>query len=53
MCGQVMAAISGIVTACRMRGVGDTLRFFARAGRLLATAWLTGLGNGEERKKAL
>ena len=35
MCGQVMAAASGIITALRMRGWFDTLRFGVRAARLL------------------
>ena len=35
MCGQVMAAASGIFTALRMRGPLDTLRFGVRALRLI------------------
>lgn len=35
MCGQVMAAASGIITALRMRGPMDTARFGVRALRLL------------------
>ena len=35
MCGQVLAAASGIITALRMRGPVDTVRFGLRAVRLL------------------
>ena len=35
MCGQVLAAASGIITALRMRGPVDTIRFGLRAVRLL------------------
>ena len=35
MCGQVMAAASGIFTALRMRGALDILRFAVRALRLI------------------
>ena len=38
MCGQVLAAASGIVTALRMLGPWATLRFVARAARLLLFA---------------
>jgi phytoene dehydrogenase-like protein len=35
MCGQVMAAASGIITALRMRGTWDTTKFGVRTLRLL------------------
>ena len=35
MCGQVMAAASGIITALRMRGALDMLRLAVRALRLI------------------
>lgn len=38
LCGQVMASLSGIVTALRMRGPMDTIRFGVRAARLLGQA---------------
>lgn len=35
MCGQVLAAASGIITALQMRGVADTARFAVRVARLM------------------
>ena len=35
MCGQVLAAASGIITALRMRGSADMVRFVVRVARLM------------------
>lgn len=52
MCGQVMAAASGIITALRMRGALDTLRFGVRALRLLVFAlnWPADEDDSDEKK---
>ena len=52
MCGQVMAAASGIITALRMRGVADTARFAVRAVRLLlASRKAPAAGGGQSAKE--
>ena len=49
MCGQVMAAASGIITALRMRGVLDTLRFGVRALRLIVLSLYFPAENDDEK----
>ena len=55
MCGQVMAAASGIITALRMRGFADTARFAVRAAYLLLASRKTpsaGAGQSPKERKS-